>query len=136
MSFFTFLFNAAATDLQDGTIVWGSSTIKARLVDASVVPAINDTAMTGYTAVGTDQTLGSKTQTNDTANDRTVYDAADAVYASPGTGSEFATVVIYKFITDDAHSLPIFSLAVTPTITAGTSLTVVFDSTGVGFTQQ
>ena len=134
--FFTFVFNAAASLLQNGGIVWGSDTIKVRLVAATVVPAIDDTSMTGYTAVGTDQTLASKTQTNDTTTDRTVYGAANALYSSPGTGSEFATAVVYQFVTDDAGSTPIFSLAVFPTVTTGAALTLTFDSAGVGYTQQ
>ena len=75
----SFVTNEGAESLQDGTINWASDTIRARLVKSTATVNKDDTSMTPYTIVTgtTDQTLGSKTRTKDTANDRIVYDAAD-----------------------------------------------------------
>lgn len=133
----TFWFNEGARQLQSGgSVVFLSDTIKARVLEVSVAPDINDAVMTGYTGLGTDATLGSKTVTNDTSNDRTVYSAATATIVSPGTGDDYEAVVVYKFVTDDSDSIPLFCLAVTPGTTDGTDLTLALAATGLAYSQQ
>jgi hypothetical protein len=118
-------------------IVWGSDTIKARLVASSVTPDKDDTSMTGYTAIGTDQTLANKTQTNDTTNDRTVYDnTVDPVWSAVAGGSTIGWIVVYKFVSNDAGSTPIFVADVTDTPTNGSDVTWTIAATGIGYTQQ
>ena len=80
-----FVYNEGAESLLDGTIDWAADTIKARLIASSATPNKDDDDLaTGYTAIGTDQTLGSKTRTKNDTLDRIVYDAADAVFVQRG----------------------------------------------------
>mgnify|MGYP003452046701 CR=1 FL=1 len=106
----SFITNRGARDLSvetSGTqIDWSADTIKARLVPSSVTPTKDDTSMTGLTAIGTDPTLGSKTFTEDTTNDRIVYDAADPTWTAVAGGSTVGWCVVYKFVTNDAGSTP------------------------------
>lgn len=136
----SFVTNRGARDLSvetSGTqIDWSADTIKARLVPTSVTPTKDDTSMTGLTAIGTDQTLGSKTFTEDTTNDRIVYDAADPTFPAVAGGSTVGWCVVYKFVTNDAGSTPIFVIDLTDTPTNGGDITVQFASTGIGYLQQ
>jgi hypothetical protein len=122
--------------LSGGTITWASDTIKARLVASSVTPTKDDTTMTGYTAIGTDQTLGSKTKTKDTTNDRIVFDAADPTWTAVAGGSTVGWVAIFKFVTNDAGSTPIAILDITDTATNGGDITIAFNADGIFYLQQ
>lgn len=117
-------------------MVFGSDTIKARLVASSVTPTKDDTSMTGYTAIGSDQTLGSKTITNDTTNDRTVYDAADPTWSAVASGSTVGWIVVYKFVSNDAGSMPLFVVDVTDTPTNGSDIVWTISASGIGYTAQ
>lgn len=136
----SFLVNRGARDLSVATggtpIAWASDTIKARLVASAFTPTKDDTSMTGYTAIGTDQTLGSKTFTEDTANDRLVYDAADPTWTAVAGGSTVGWVAIFKFVTNDAGSTPIAILDITDTPTNGGDITVTFSASGIFYLQQ
>jgi len=132
----SFVTNRGSLDLQSNVVVWASDTIKCRLVASSFTPDKDNTVMTGYTAIGTDQTLGSKTRTEDTTNDRIVYDAADPTYTAVTIGSTIGWVVVYKFVTNDADSVPVFVLDVTDTPTNGGDISVAFSASGIGYTQQ
>lgn len=136
----SFVTNRGARDLSVATpgtqITWASDTIKARLVASSFTPNRDDTSMTGYTAIGTDQTLGSKTFTEDTTNDRIVYDAADPTWTAVAGGSTVGWVVIFKFVTNDAGSTPIAVIDVTDTATNGGDITVVFSTNGIFYLQE
>lgn len=122
--------------LSGGSVTWASDTIKARLVASSFTPNKDDDVMTGYTAIGTDQTLGSKTKTKDDSTDRVVFDAADPTWSAVAGGSTVGWVVIYKFVTNDGDSIPLAVLDVTDTATNGGDLVGVFDSGGIFYTQE
>ncbi len=102
-------------------INFDSDTIKVALLDSGYTPDFdthnafddltNEEAGTGYTAGGA--TLGSKTLTLDTTNNRYVLDAADttwivssittryaAVYKSTGVGSTSLLICLINFATD------------------------------------
>lgn len=130
----TFVFDVGAFSLQgQGTpIVWGSDTIKIRLVDVSVTPVNTATSISGYTAIGTDATLASKTVINDTVNHRTVYSAANPTITSPGTAT-YASAVVYKDGADDAHRVPIFCLGLSGS-TAGADVLLTINVAGLGNT--
>lgn len=132
----SFVTNRGSLDVQNGTIAFLADTIKARLVPSSVTPDKDNTVMTGLTAIGTDQTLGSKTRTEDTTNDRIVYDAADPTWTAVASGSTIGWVVVYKFVTNDADSVPLFVIDLTDTPTNGGDITVQFSASGIGYTQQ
>ena len=133
----SFVTDAGSIGLQNASITWSSATIKARLVSSSVTPTKGSAVMTGLTAIGTDQTLGSKTgPTTDGTNHRTAYDAADPTWTAVAGGSTAGWVVVYKFVTNDGDSIPIAVLDVTDTPTNGGDIGVTFDSTGIFYTQQ
>src|SRR4051812_43782659 len=116
----SFVYNEGANGMESGgTIAYASDTIKARLVASSVTPNKDDTSMTGYTQIGTDQTLGTKTKTKDTTNDRIVYTAAVLTWTAVAGGSTVGYVVIYKFVTNDAGSTPIACIDVNDLATNG-----------------
>lgn len=120
-----------------GTAInWASDTIKARLVASSFTPDKDNTSMTGYTAIGTDQTLGSKTFTEDTTNDRIVYDAADPTWTAVASGSTVGWCVVFKLVTNDAGSTPIAVIDLTDTPTNGGDITVTFNASGIFYLQQ
>lgn len=136
----SFVTNRGARDLSVATggtqIIWASDTIKARLVASSFTPDKDNTSMTGYTAIGTDQTLGSKTFTEDTTNDRIVYDAADPTWTAVAAGSTVGWIAIFKFVSNDAGSTPIAILDITDTATNGGDITIVFATTGIFYLQE
>lgn len=133
----SFVSNAGADGLLTGTIDFSSDTIKARLVASSVTPDVDDTVMTGYTAIGTDQTLSTKVVTKDTTNNRIEFSAADLTWSAVASGSTVGWVVIYKFVTNDAGSTPIAVIDVANTATNGSDMTLAADATnGFFYTQQ
>ena len=134
----SFVFNAGADGLTSGgAITYASDTIKARLTASSVTPNKDDTSMTGYTAIGTDQTLGSKTKTKDTTNDREVFSSAAITWTAVAGGSTVGWVTIYKFSVNDAGSTPIAVIDVTDTPTNGSDLVLTPDGTnGLFYLQQ
>jgi hypothetical protein len=113
------VFNRGALQLQDGSIDWAANTIKARLSRTSESSINKDaTVMTGIGDAGIgDQTLGSKTgPSEDATNDRIEYSSAAVTFASV-TGTEVDKVVIFKFVTNDADSIPIAVVNLNPAIT-------------------
>lgn len=111
-------------------------TIKARLVSSAATVNKDDTTMTPYTVIGTDQTLGTKTFTEDTTNDRIVYDAADPTWTAVAGGSTVAYVCVFKFVTNDAGSTPIFVIDVADLATNGGDITWPISASGIGYLQQ
>lgn len=134
----SFVTNEGANGLESGgTIAWATDTIKARLVASSATLNKDDTTMTPYTIIGTDQTLGTKTKTKDTTNDRIVYSAATLTWTAVAGGSTVGYVAIFKFVTNDAGSTPIAIIDVTDVATNGGDLTLAPDATnGYFYTQQ
>ena len=146
------VYNEGAYQLRNGgSINWGSDTIKVMLIatDTPYVPDKDETVLTtaaaselsvsGYVAGfagGGRATLGSKTLTKDTANDRIVYDAADPAAWTLAAGKTVAAAVLYKHDTNDATSIPLFYLDFTDFPTNGGTFTLVFASTGIAYTQQ
>lgn len=133
----SFVFNQGALNLcgEATAIDWEGDTIKARLTASSVTPNKDDTSMTAYTGIGTDQTLGTKTRDKDNTNDRVVFDAADPTWTAVASGSTVGTVTIYKFVTNDAGSTPIASLDITDTPTNGGDVSITFSANGVFYLQ-
>lgn len=118
-------------------INWTADTIKARLVASSFTPDKDNTVMTGYTAIGTDQTLSNKTKTKDTANDRVVYtNTANITWTAVAGGSTIGWIAIYKFVTVDGDSIPICIIDVTDTPTNGSDIVLTPAATGLFYLQQ
>ncbi len=129
-----FLYDEAAYQLRTGSISWTSDTIKVRLVPSSVTPARTDTAMTGYTdAGGSDKTLSGCTITKDTSNHRITYDASDPAAWASVPAATIAFVLVFKFVTNDADSVPIACLDPSNVTSNGTDVTAPFSSLGVWY---
>jgi hypothetical protein len=123
----SFMFNAGAQGLLAGTINWGSDTIRARLVESSASLDEDATAMTGIGVTGNDQTLGTKTgPTKDDTNDRSTYGAANPTFASQPLGDPVDRLVVFKFSTDDAGSVPIACVDITEVTPNGGDISVAF----------
>lgn len=96
------IYNSFKFDCSTGTIDLNTDTFKIMLVTATYSPNIdthtkrsditNEVSGTGYTAGGA--TLSGVTVTNDTANDRTSFDATDPTWPSSTITARGA--VIYK----------------------------------------
>jgi hypothetical protein len=132
-----FLFNEGALKLQNGSISWGSDTIKARPVLTSASPDIDADVMTGIGVTGNDVTLASKTgPTKVDATNRVSYDAADITFVAQPLGAEINRVAIFKFVTNDADSIPIAIVDITAVTPNGGNIAVTWDAIGIFYTQQ
>jgi hypothetical protein len=120
----SYWFNAGADELAKSTITWTSDTIKARLV--SSLPARTITSMTGITALtgATDQTLGTKSIVKDDTNNQVKYVAANPTFSAVTTSQTVAAVVVFKYGTGDADSIPLCVHDVTDTPTNGGDITI------------
>lgn len=143
----SFFYNAGQYGIAHRDIDFASDTIKCMLVTTSYTPDQDETAMTaaaaaelnvtGYTpgfASSSRRTLGSKTITNDTTNNRTVFDGADpTTWTALGAGATISAMIVYKHLTNDASSTPIWYCDFTDTATNGSDFSVVFAATGIGY---
>lgn len=127
------MFNAGAHGLLAGTIDWATDTIRIRPVLTSAgEPDTDATAMTGLGVTGNDQTLAGKTgPTKDDTNDRVTFDANDPVFAAQPAGGELNRAIVFKFVTDDAGSIPICLIDIQARTPNGGDITVNFDAAGV-----
>jgi hypothetical protein len=147
----SFTFNAGSYALQHQNADYLADTIKVMLLgtatpytpnkdEASMTtPALSELAVSGYaggfSGAGR-QTLASKTLTNDTTNDRTVYDAADPSAWTLGAGDSVAAAIVYWHSVDDATSVPLFYLDFADVPTNGGAFALSFDAAGIAYTQQ
>lgn len=146
----SFTYNAGSHKLQDRTVDFvGSAAVKIMLVTDAYTPDKGHATVTavataevsvsgyvgGFNGAGR-KALGSKTITNDTANDRTVYDAAAPSAWTLATGETVAGAVVIWENTDDDGSIPLFFLDHTDTPTNGGTFTLAFHANGIGYTQQ
>lgn len=125
----TFYNNFKLRQLNGNAIDLDTDTVKAALCTSSYTPDIDahdffdditsEVSGTGYTAGGA--TVGSKTLTLDTANNRVVWDAADVTWASSsitaryailyedtGTPATSGLIAVIDFGTDFSTSLSTF----------------------------
>lgn len=81
--------------------------------------------------------LASKTITNDTTNDRTVYDAADpSSYGNLGTGDTIGGILVQKKgSASDATAVPLAFLDITDVPTNGSPFAIQFDAAGIFYLQ-
>lgn len=135
-------YNKGAFQIQSGTLVYTTDTIKAMLVQSSYTPnkdhnfvsdvVASEISVSGYSR----QTLASKTLTEDDTNDRVVYDAADPAFGSLAAGQTIGGVVIFKDTGADGTSPLIFFNDTADTATNGNTVTFQIDAAGLGYTQQ
>lgn len=126
----------------NGTIVWGTTTIKAILVDASYTynadhdfandVSGNELSGTGYTGGfggSGRKTITASAPAEDTTNDRIEYDLADLVWTGLNAGTIGGVVFVVE-TTNDAASKIIAFLDPTNLVTNGGDVTLVIDAEG------
>jgi hypothetical protein len=123
--------------LSDGTVTWGSSTIKVALVNTSYVFSTSHTSMsdithelsgTGYSR----KTLSGKTTTLDSTNHRTILSASNVTWTAITAGGDTAAaaVVFEDPGTGDANCILLGYIDLSPhTVLNGGDFTVAWDST-------
>lgn len=133
----SFVFNRGALNAQNGGLGFTSNTIKARLVSTSESLNKDSTSMTGIGISGYDVTLSGKTgPTEDLVNDRISYDSTDITFTGVTTRPEVNRVVFFKFVTDDAGSIPICCNDIAPVTPNNGDIIVTLDSSGIFYSQQ
>ena len=146
------VYNAGSLALQDGTVDFlGSGAIKFMLLTDAYTPnkdhatvttlAASEVSVSGYTGgfngAGR-KALGTKTQTNDTTNDRTVYDSADPSPWTLAAGENVKYIATIWENTNDAGSIPLFlnDFAEGTIPTNGGTFTYANPAAGIAYTQQ
>lgn len=131
------MFNEGADSLLDASINWASDTIRVRLVTTAASIDKDATAMTGIGVTGYDQTLSGKGRAKDTGTDRVNYTANNFTFpAVPlGTG-ECNRVCVFKFVTNDAASIPICVVDIAPVTPNGGDVAVTGATTSLFYSQQ
>ena len=78
--------------------------------------------------------LAGETTTQDDANDRAEFDANDIVFTSVVAQNAIVAYLVYKFITDDAGSIPIMfvdNASGLPLPTNGSNITITWNAEGI-----
>lgn len=134
----------------NGSLLYLTDTIEVLFTKSTYTPNKDDTnsvlaaaelsALTGYVpgfgGAGR-KVLASKTVTNDTTNDRTVFDAADPSVWTIAAGDTIGGMIVQKKgSASDATAILLFFIDFTDTPTNGGTVTVTFDANGIGYTQQ
>lgn len=136
-----YLFNLGAQELQDGSTVWASSTIRARLVpsaasapdkDADVMTGIGSTDGTASVSV-----TGRSAPVRSDARDRVEYVSSELSFLGvPGSVGACNRVVFYRFNSSDAASVPICCVEITTVTPNGSDITVTMPTNGWFYSQQ
>ena len=124
----SFLTNEGASRLSKGLAWDGASTIKARLVSSGSTPTKDETVMTGFTAIGTDQTLaqGNRVVTKDVTNDQLkLRYTTTLTWAAVAAGSTVGWIMVYvEDAAADASRVPLAVIDISPDVpTNGGDLT-------------
>ena len=133
-------YNSFKSDTLSANINLSSDTIKVMLLTSSYSPNIDTHAKrsdvtsfevsgTGYTAGGA--TLGSKTLTVDTTNDRAVFDAADTTWASSTITARYAVLYKSRGGASSADELIAYTDFVTDKSSSAGNFTIQWGATGI-----
>lgn len=133
-----FIFNTGSDGLTSGgSINWASDTIRVRPVLTTQTLDPDSTVMTGLGVTGYDVTVTSKTKTKVDATNRVAFSFASfafpAVLAGVGQVNQF---IVFKFVTNDAASVPISVVDMTPTTPNGADINVTINALGAFYLQQ
>ena len=134
-----FVFNVGADGLSSGgSINWASDTIKVRpITTAAGTPSKDASVLTGIGTTGYDVTVASKTKTRNDTLDQIIYSFANFSFASVLSGvGEINRAVIFKSVTNDADSVPIAVVDITPTTPNGANINVTVSASGAFASQQ
>ena len=144
-------FNHGSHLIQTGALDFAADTIKVALLaddvpyvfdkDHDHMDDINPSELDvsgyppGFAGAGR-ATLAGKTITEDSVNDRSVFDATDPAPWTLGAGKNVVGAVVYYHITDDATSVPIWYLDFADFATNGGAFSLIFHANGIGYVQQ
>lgn len=131
-----FLFNEGAYQIVAGTTVWGTSTIRARLVTtAAGAPDVDADVMTGIGSAEASATVAisdDQAATKSDARDRIEFTTTGNVTftaAALAIGA-CSRMVFYRFATNDADSIPIACVEITEVTPNGGDVTVTQPANG------
>lgn len=137
-----FLFNIGAQEFQDGTTVWTGSppVIRARLVlTASGAPDKDVDVMTGIghvDASATTDVTGMIGPTKSDVRDRIEYVADNVVFPGVAAIGAVNRMVFYRFVTNDADSIPLVCVEITEKTPNTGPITVTMPTNGWFYTQE
>ena len=137
-----FIFNEGAYQLLSGGTDWaGGDTIKARLITtAAGAPAVDADVMTGIGSAEASATctLGTLAgPTKDDVNDLVKYSSANAVFTDAALAIGACNrMAIFKFVTNDADSIPLACVEITEVTPNGGDVTVTCPANGWFYTDQ
>jgi hypothetical protein len=128
-----YLIDAGAQGLAAGTITWSTDTIKARLSRTTETVARTATVMTGIGLSATDTAVSGATgPTLNGTDHRNEYACSNIAFASVAAGAEIDKLVLFKFVTNDADSIPIAVVSITAQ-TPGSTVTITADMSNKAF---
>ena len=127
-------FDIGKQGIANGTFDWSSQAFRMRLMPDSYTFDVSDSNMAAVGAgIGTDSTITTKSVVLDTSANFAFWKSADNPgWSTIATGSTVGGVVLYRFVTDDAGSTPLFYYDVTNTPTNGSSFTFTWASDTAG----
>jgi len=136
-----YMMNIGAEQLQVGTTVWSSATIRARLITTAAGAVDRDADV--MTGIGSSDAAASVSVTGRTAparndtRDRVEYtSSALAFLAVPSSVGACNRVMFYRFVTNDADSIPICCADITEVTPNNGDLSVTMPTNGWFYTQQ
>jgi hypothetical protein len=141
-----FMYNVAKAGIMDGTIDLGAggSTLKIRMVMTNTTCDTEDEKLTmsGFTTIDVadganyaEKTLANQVVAIDQVNNRGEFTADAVTYTALGVGTrQYQGIVIYKFVTNDADSIPIFWIdsGGFPFWGNGSNVTLTWNAEGIG----
>lgn len=128
-----YLLDVGAQGLVAGTIDWDSDTIRARLSRTSETVSRTATVMTGIGLSATDTAVSGRSgPTLNGTDHRNEYACSNIAFASVAAGAEIDKLVLFKFVTNDADSIPIAVVSITAQ-TPGSTVTITADMSNKAF---
>ena len=136
----SFVYNQGAFTLTNGAadnFNWIMAAIKARLIAATAVPDKNDSNLTAayYAPIGSDQLLPGRGQATSPANYRVNFKATAVTFPLVPPGDTVGWCIIFQDL-GGGTGRPLCAIAVAPTPTDGTDITIQFDPLAVFYLQQ
>lgn len=140
----SFVYNVGAFNFASQACNWDtSSNLKVLLVTstytadkdhADVADVTNEVTVSGYAR----QSLAaaSTTITNDTTNDRCVFDGPDVTFSALAAGETVGGAVIFEDLGADADSPLICFVDLTNTASNGGDMTITWSASGIFYSQQ
>lgn len=133
-----FVFNNGALALQNGSVVWETADIRARLSEQTETLDKDASSMTGLGLSATDISVTSRVgPVVDLVNDRIAYQSDSLPFPSVAEGAYIDKAIVFAFITNDADSVPLTTVTLSSAVRPnGGGILVDIDTTAMFYTQQ